>query len=60
MEIKMLTLDEIREKLNDVNMSKVSRDTGLSRPTIYKFLNSMAKMEYDTVKKVSDYFEKEA
>tara|TARA_R110000822_G_scaffold33870_2_gene96167 strand:- start:2774 stop:2956 length:183 start_codon:yes stop_codon:yes gene_type:complete len=59
MEIKMLTPEEIRDKLTDVNMSQIARDTGLSRPTIYKFLNSMANMQYDTVKKVSDYFEKE-
>lgn len=55
----MLTPEEIRDKLTDVNMSQIARDTGLSRPTIYKFLNSMANMQYDTVKKVSDYFEKE-
>ena len=56
----MLTPEEIRNKLTDVNMSKVARDIGLSRPTIYKFLNNIGNMQYDTVKKVSDYFEKEA
>tara|TARA_R110000744_G_scaffold26904_1_gene65976 strand:+ start:2485 stop:2655 length:171 start_codon:yes stop_codon:yes gene_type:complete len=56
----MLTLKEIREKLTDVNMSQIARDTGLSRPTIYKFLNENQKMQYDTVKKVSEYFEREA
>tara|TARA_R110000737_G_scaffold79640_1_gene111534 strand:- start:287 stop:469 length:183 start_codon:yes stop_codon:yes gene_type:complete len=60
MEIEMLTPEEIRNKLTDVNMSKVARDIGLSRPTIYKFLNNIGNMQYDTVKKVSDYFEKEA
>tara|TARA_R110000803_G_scaffold177046_1_gene239445 strand:- start:205 stop:375 length:171 start_codon:yes stop_codon:yes gene_type:complete len=56
----MLTPEEIRKKLTDVNMSKIARDTGLSRPTIYKFLNGLDNMQYDTVKKVSEYFEREA
>jgi len=55
----MLTPDEIREKLVDVNMSKIARETGLTRPTIYKFLTGGENMQYDTVKKVSEYFERE-
>ena len=46
----MLTPDEIREKLTDVNMSKIARETGLTRPTIYKFLTGAENMQYDTVK----------
>ena len=51
----MLTLDEIREKLSDVNMSKIARETGLSRPTVYKLLNGLGNFKYDTVVKVSEY-----
>ena len=56
----MLTPDEIREKLTDVNMSKIARETGLTRPTIYKFLTGAENMQYDTVKRVSEYFERES
>jgi DNA-binding phage protein len=55
----MLTPDEIREKLIGVNMSKIARETGLTRPTIYKFLTGEQNMQYDTVKRVSEYFERE-
>ena len=54
----MMYLHEVSERLKGMNLSKVGRDTGLSRPTL-THLRDMSKPRYyyDTVLKLSDYFE---
>ncbi|HRV28836.1 MAG TPA: helix-turn-helix transcriptional regulator [Spirochaetia bacterium] len=50
----MLTIEQIREKLADRNVTVVAEKTGIHRMTIYRLINgSMA--TYDTIKKLSDY-----
>jgi len=51
---EMLTIEQIREKLADRNVTVVAEKTGIHRMTIYRLINgSMA--TYDTIKKLSDY-----
>jgi len=52
----MLTLDEIKRRLKDANLSKVAKASGLHYNTIYRLVNGQ-EPKYDTVKKLSDYLE---
>ena len=55
----MLTVEEIEIKLKDRTLTKVAEATGLSYPTIWKLANGESgRVEYETVKKVSDYIER--
>ena len=54
----MLTIEEIKTRLKDRTLTKVSEATGLSYPTVWKLANeSNVRTEYATVKKISDYLE---
>jgi plasmid maintenance system antidote protein VapI len=56
----MLTLEQIRYKLKErtTNHSDVSKITGLSRPTLLNICKNNTNINYNTFKKLSDYFEK--
>ena len=51
----MLTLDQIIEKLNDRNLSKVADAVGVSRATMSNLKNRKVNPSYELVKKLSDY-----
>jgi hypothetical protein len=54
----MLSLEQIIEKLQDRNLTEVSRRTGLAVPTVWRIANGQAgNVGYITVKKLSDYLE---
>lgn len=53
----MLTLDQIKERLKHANLLKVSESAGIHSNTIYKLMKGGKSPSYDTVKKLSDYFE---
>lgn len=53
----MLTLDQIIEKLNDRNLSKVADTVGVSRATMSNLKNRKVNPSYELVKKLSDYLE---
>jgi len=54
----MLTLEQIRRKLKDRNLKKVSENTGISYPAIWNLVNKeQENTHYKTVKKLSDYLE---
>lgn len=54
---KMLTLEQIVEKLKDRKLVAIAESTGLSRQTISKVLNGKIKsVSYSVVKTLSDYF----
>jgi transcriptional regulator with XRE-family HTH domain len=53
----MLTLDQIIEKLNDRNLSKVADAVGVSRATMSNLKNRKVNPSYELVKKLSDYLE---
>jgi transcriptional regulator with XRE-family HTH domain len=54
----MLTIEQIKIRLSDRNLSAVAKKTGLSRQTISGIANGTAqKPSYETVKILSDYLE---
>lgn len=54
----MLTLEQIVRKLADRNLSKVSEATGLNHAGLCRLVkNPSERVEYKTVKKLSDYLE---
>jgi len=54
----MLTIEEIREKLQDKNLEAVARRTGLSRQTLSNIRNDkVIAPSYKTIKIISDYLE---
>jgi len=56
--LQMKTAETIRHLLQDRSITKISRATSLSRPTIIAVRdNPEGSPAYDTIKKLSDYFE---
>lgn len=54
----MLTLEEIKERLSDRNISAVAKNIGMTRQFISAVKTGRApNPSYDTVKKLSDYLE---
>lgn len=54
----MLNPEQIKEKLKDRVVSVVAEETGLHPNTVRKLKEGKGKSpEYETVKKLSDYFE---
>jgi hypothetical protein len=51
-----MTLDEIREALQDRRLSIVGRRTGLHPSTIAKVRDKVGQPTYDTVKRLAAYF----
>jgi len=54
----MLTIQEIKEKLKDRNLMVVAYNSGVSYGTVVKIAKGCESCRYFTVKKVSDYLEK--
>lgn len=52
----MLTLDEIKARLEFANLAKVSRDSGVNYATLYRLANG-SEPSYSVVKTLSDYLE---
>ena len=55
----MLTLEEIRELMKDRRPSALIEATGLCHQTIWR-INRGESASYETIKKLSDYFEAQA
>jgi transcriptional regulator with XRE-family HTH domain len=54
----MLTVEEIASKLKYRTLTKVAVATGLSYPTVWGIANGKyGRIEYETVRKLSDYLE---
>jgi transcriptional regulator with XRE-family HTH domain len=54
----MLTIEEIREKLQDRNLTKVAASIGITRVYLSAIANGkQLNPSYDIVKKLSDYLE---
>ena len=54
----MLTLDQIKAKLEDRQTTKVAEATGLSRQTIYEIRRGIqTNPTHETLKRLSDYLE---
>ena len=52
----MLTLEEIKSKLEIANLSKVSRESGINYTKLYRLVNG-SDPAYSVVKQLSDYLE---
>ena len=50
----MLTIEQIRERLADANLSKVAERSGVHYATLYRLIKGHEPM-YATVKALSDY-----
>lgn len=53
----MLTLEQIKQHLQDANLRKVAENSGVTYHKIYRLFHDVHTPRYDTVKKLSDYFE---
>jgi DNA-binding phage protein len=54
-----MTIEEIREKLKDRNLSEVARQTKLHKNAIYRFMDGSVKPYFETVQKLNEYLEGE-
>jgi transcriptional regulator with XRE-family HTH domain len=53
----MLTMEQIKEKMKDRNVSAVARSIGISRQAMYMILHGKMYPSYETLLKLSNYFE---
>ena len=53
----MYRLDKIQQMLGDRQVQAIADATGLSRWTIYNVRNGVGKIRYETIERLSDYFE---
>lgn len=57
----MLTVEQIKKRLEDANLKRVAENAGIHPATVYRFMQADSKPLYETVKALSDYLtEKEA
>lgn len=54
----MLTLEQIRDRLESMNLYRVAAKAGIHPNALYSLVNGKSDPKYSTVKKVSDYLEK--
>lgn len=53
----MYTIDQIQAYLKTANIVTVSKDTGISRPTLIALKSGEHNVQYKTVVKLNDYIE---
>lgn len=53
----MLTLDEIRQRMQDRRVRRVAAAIGVHHQTIYNVMEPNANPSHDTLKKLSDYLQ---
>jgi len=56
----MLTLEEVKKRLEHMNLSSVARETGLHPNALYRIVSGKTGARYETVKKLSDWLEGKA
>lgn len=52
---KMMTLEQIKEKLKDRNLSAVADAAGVHRNAIYRLVNGQSNPSYETVRRLAEY-----
>jgi len=52
-----MTLEQIKRRLEPMNLSHVSRETGLHPNALYRIVSGKTSARYETVKKLSDWLE---
>jgi hypothetical protein len=53
----MLTVEQIKKRLQDANLKRVAENAGIHPATVYRFMQEESKPLYETVKALSDYLE---
>jgi len=53
----MMTLDKVKKELENYNLTRVARASGVDRHVLYRVVKENAKPSYETVKKLSDWLE---
>lgn len=53
----MITLDELREILEPMNIREVARGAGVHPNAIYRLIHKGSQPSYETVKKIVTYLE---
>jgi hypothetical protein len=56
----MMTVEQIRKRLEDANLKRVAENAGVHPATLYRLMNEDSKPLYETVKALSDYLEGQA
>jgi predicted transcriptional regulator len=56
----MMTVEQIRKRLEDANLKRVAENAGVHPATVYRLMNEDSKPLYETVKALSDYLEGQA
>ena len=54
---EMLTVEQIKKRLQDANLKRVAENAGIHPATVYRFMQEDSKPLYETVKSLSDYLE---
>jgi transcriptional regulator with XRE-family HTH domain len=52
---KMMTVEQIKKRLEDANLKRVAENAGVHPATVYRFMQEDSKPLYETVKALSDY-----
>lgn len=55
---KMLTLDEVRERLKDRNLMAVANSAGVHYNALYRLMKGGSNPSYKTVQKLIEYLQK--
>lgn len=53
----MMTLEQVQERLKPMNLRVVSNESGIKYGLLWKTVNQKMRVNYDVVKKLSDYLE---
>jgi len=53
----MIEVEELRERLQPYNLTKVAKESGVDRSTIYRLMHEHSRPSYDTVKKLSEWLD---
>jgi hypothetical protein len=56
----MMTVEQIKQRLEDANLKRVAENAGVHPATVYRFMQEESKPLYETVKALSDYLTKQA
>ena len=56
----MMTVEQIKKRLEDANLKRVAENAGVHPATVYRFMQEESKPLYETVKALSDYLTKQA
>jgi DNA-binding phage protein len=55
--LKMLTLEQVRQKLAESNLMAVSKAAGVHSNSVYRFMSCGTRPSYELIVKLSDYIE---